>query len=91
MSAVTEMVGQTNATDPDTAFVNLVLSHVRQLPKRLKFSCQNEINQVLFRYMMYSESNSSQPFGITPDHLLPAQNVTQDTETQNLGHFTNLY
>ena len=64
MSAVTEMVGQTNTTDPYTAFANLVLSHVRQLPKRLKFSCQNEINQVLFRYMMYSESNSSQPFGI---------------------------
>ena len=91
MSAVTEMVGQTNATDPDTAFANLILSHVRQLPKRLKFSCQNEINQVLFRYMMYSESNSSQPFGIPPDHLLPAQHVTQDTETQNQGHFTNLY
>ena len=31
--------------------------------------------------MMYSESNSSQPFGITPDDLLPAQHVTQDTET----------
>ena len=91
MSAVTEMVGQTNATDPDTAFANLILSHVRQLPKRLKFSCQNELNQVLFRYMMYSESNSSQPFGIPPDHLLPAQHVTQDTETQNQGHFTNLY
>ena len=91
MSAVTEMVGQTNATDPDTAFANLVLSHVRQLPKRLKFSCQNEINQVLFRYMMYSESNSSQPFGIPPDHLLPAHHVTQDIETQNQGHFTNLY
>ena len=91
MSAVTEMVGQTNATDPDTAFANLILSHVRQLPKRLKFSCQNEINQVLFRYMMYSESNSSQPFGIPPDHLLPAQHVTQDTETRNQGHFTNLY
>ena len=45
MSAVNEMVGQTNATDPDTAFANLDLSHVRQLPKRLKFSCQNEINQ----------------------------------------------
>ena len=44
-SAVTEMVQQTNATDPDTAFANLVLSHVRQLPKRLKFSCQNEINK----------------------------------------------
>ena len=54
MSAVTEMVGQTNATDPDTAFANLVLLHVRQLPKRLKFSCQNEISQVLFRYMIYS-------------------------------------
>ena len=91
MSAVTEMVGQTNATDPDTAFANLILSHVRQLPKRLKFSCQNEINQVLFRYMMYSESNSSQPFGIPPDHLLPAQHVTQDTKTQNKRHFTNLY
>ena len=91
MSAVTEMVGQTNATDPDTAFANLVISHVRQLSKMLKFSCQNEINQVLFRYMMYSESNSSQPFGIPPDHLLPAQHVTQDTETQNQGHFTNLY
>ena len=39
MSAVTEMVGQRNATDPDTAFANLVLSYVRQLPKRLKFSC----------------------------------------------------
>ena len=85
------MVGQTNATDPDTAFANLVLSHVRQLPKRLKFSSQNEINQVLFRYMMYSESSSSQPFGIPPDHLLPAPHVTQDTETQNQGHFTNLY
>ena len=91
MSAVTEMVGQTNATDPDTAFATLVLSHVRQLPKWLKFSCQNEINQVLFRYMMYSESNSSQPFGIPPDHLLPAQHVIQDTEIQNQGHFTNLY
>ena len=91
MSAVTEMVGQTNATDPDTAFANLILSHVRQLPKRLKFSCQNELNQVLFRYMMYSESNSSQPFGIPPNHLLLAQHVTQDTETQNQGHFTNLY
>ena len=91
MSAVTEMVGQTNATDLDTAFANLVLSHVRQLPKRLKFSCQNEINQVLFRYMMYSESNCSQPFGIPPDHLVLAQHVTQDTETQNQGHFTNLY
>ena len=89
MSAVTEMVGQTNATDPDTAFANLILSHVRQLPKRLKFSCQNEINQVLFRYMMYSESNSSQLFGIPPDQLLPAQHVTQDVETQK--HFTNLY
>ena len=83
MSAVTEMVGQTNATDPDTAFANLVLLHVRQLPKRLKFSCQNEISQVFFRYMIYSESNSSQPFCIPPDHLLPAQHVTQDTETQN--------
>ena len=51
MSAVTEMVGQTNATDPDTAFANFILSHVRQLPKGLKFSCKNEINQVLFRYM----------------------------------------
>ena len=91
MSAVTEMVGQTNATDPDTAFATLVLSHVRQLPKWLKFSCQNEINQVLFRYMMYSESNSSQPFGIPPDHLPPAQHVIQDTEIQNQGHFTNLY
>ena len=91
MSAVTEMVGETNATDPDTAFANLILSHVRQLPKRLKFSCQNEINQVLSKYMMYSESNSSQPFGIPPDHLLPTQHVTQDTETQNQGHFTNLY
>ena len=29
MSAVTEMVGQTSATDPDTAFANLILSHVR--------------------------------------------------------------
>ena len=57
MSAVTEMVGQTNATDPDTAFANLILSHVRQLPKRLKFSCQNEINQVFFRHMMYSVAN----------------------------------
>ena len=47
MSAVTEMVGQMNATDPDTAFAKLILSHVRQLPKRLTFSCQNEINQVL--------------------------------------------
>ena len=84
MSAVTEMVGQTNATDPDTAFANLILSHVRQLPKRLKFFCQNEINQVFFRYMMYSESNSSEPFGIHPDHLFPAQHVTQDTETRNL-------
>ena len=91
MSAVTEMVGQTNATDPDTAFANLILSHVRQLPKRLKFSCQNEINQVLFGYMMYSEPNSSQPFVIPPDYLLPAQHITQDTETQNQGHFTNLY
>ena len=36
-------------------------------------------------------SNSSQPFGIPPDHLLPAQHVTQDTETQNLGHVTNLF
>ena len=84
MSVVSEMVWQTNATDPDTAFSNLVLSHVRQLPKRLKFSCQNEINQILFRHMLYSESNSSQ-------QLLPAQHVTQDTETQNQGHFTNLY
>ena len=91
MSAVTEMVGQTNATDPDTAFANLVLSHVRQLHKRLNFSCQNETNQVLFRYIIYSESNRSQPFAIPPDHLLPAQHVTQDTETQNQGHFTNLY
>ena len=91
MLAVTEMVVQRNATDPDTAFANLILSHVRQLLKRLRFSCQNEINQVLFRYMMYSESNSSQPFGIPPDHLLPAQHVTQDTKTQNKGHFTNLY
>ena len=91
MSAVTEMVGQTNATDPDTAFANLILSHVKQLPKRLTFSCQNEINQVLLRYMVYAESNSSQPFGIPPDHLLPAQHVSQDTETQNQGHFTNLY
>ena len=91
MSAVTEMVGQTDATDPNTAFGNLILSHVRQLPKRLKFSCQNEINQVLFRCMMYSESNSSLPFGIPPNHLLPAQHVTQDTETQNQEHFTNLY
>ena len=47
MSAVTEMVGQTNATDPDPAFANLVLSHVSQLPKRFNFCCQNEINQVL--------------------------------------------
>ena len=47
MSAVTEMVGQMNATDPDTAFAKLILSRVRQLPKRLTFSCQNEINQVL--------------------------------------------
>ena len=70
MWAVTEMVGQMNATDPDTAFANLILSHVR--------------------YLMYSESNSSQPFGIPPDHLLLAQHVTQDTETQNQGHFTNL-
>ena len=91
ISAVTEMVGQANATDPDTAFANLILSHVRQFPKRLKFSHQNEINQVLFRHMMYSEASSSQPFGIPPDHLLPAQHVTQDTETQNQGHFTNLY
>ena len=91
MSAVTEMVEQTNATDPDNAFANLVLSHVRQLHKRLKSSSQNEINRVLFRYMMYSESNSSQLFGITPDQLLPAQHVTQNTETQDLGHFTNLY
>ena len=66
MSAVIEMVGQTNATNPDTAFANLILSHVKQLPKRFKFSCQNEINQVLLRYIMYSESNSSQPFGIPP-------------------------
>ena len=72
MSDITEMVGQTNATDPDTAFAKLVLSHVRQLPKRLTFSCQNEINQVLFRYMIYSESNSSEPFGIPPDHFLSA-------------------
>ena len=91
MSAVTEMTGQTNATDPDTAFFKLVLSHVRQLPRRLKFSCQNEINQVLFRYMMYSEFNSSQPFGIPPDHLLLVQHVTQDTKTQNQGHFRSLY
>ena len=91
MSAVTEMVGQTNATDPDTAFANLVLSHVRQLPKRFKLSCQNEVNQVLFRYMMYSESNTSQPIAIPPDHLLPAQHVTQGTKTQNQGHFANLY
>ena len=85
------MIGQANATDPDTAFANLILLHVRQLPKRFKFSHPNEINQVLFRHMMYSEANSSQPFGIPPDHLLPAQHVTQDTETQNQGHFTNLY
>ena len=91
MSAVTETIGQTNATGPDTAFVKLVLSHVRQLPRMLKFSCQNEINQVLFRYMMYSEFNSSQPFGIPPDYLPLAQHETQDTETQNQGHFTNLY
>ena len=39
MSAVTEMVGETNAIDPDTAFANFILSHVRQLPKGLKFSC----------------------------------------------------
>ena len=91
MSTVTEMVVQTNATDPDTAFANLVFSRVRQLPKRLKFSCQNEINQVLFRYMMYSESSSSQPFGTPPDHLLPAQHVTQGTKSQNQGHCTNLY
>ena len=91
MSAVTEMVGQTNASDPDTAFANLVLSHVKELPKRLKLSCQNEKNQVLFRYMMHSESNSGQPFGKPPDHLLPAQHVTQDTETQNQGHFIILY
>ena len=29
MSAVTEMVGQMNTTDPDTAFANLILSQVR--------------------------------------------------------------
>ena len=86
MSAVIEMVGETNAADP---IANLILSHVKQLPKRFKFSCQNEISQVLFRYMMYSESNSSQLLGIPPDQLLPAQHVTQDAETQK--HFTNLY
>ena len=37
MSAVTEMVGQTNRTDPDTAFANMVLSHVRQSPKCSSF------------------------------------------------------
>ena len=90
MSVITEMVGQTNVTDLDTAFANLILSHLRQLPKRLKFACQNELSQVLFRYIMYSQSNSSQPFGIPPDHLLPAQHVAQDTKTQNQRHFTNL-
>ena len=29
MSAVTEMVGQMNTTDPDTAFAKLILSQVR--------------------------------------------------------------
>ena len=55
MAAVTEMVGQTNAkershasaTDADTAFANFISLNVRNLPKRLKFSCQSEINQVL--------------------------------------------
>ena len=86
MSAVIKMVGETNAADP---IANLILSHVKQLPKRFKFSFQNEISQVLFRYMMYSESNSSQLLGIPPDQLLPAQHVTQDAETQK--HFINWY
>ena len=54
MSAIIKMTEKEDVIDPDMAFGNLIASHIKMLPKRIKYACQAELNQVLFKYMIYA-------------------------------------
>lgn len=56
MSFMTEMTKKDETIDPDIVFGNLIASHIKSLPEKIKYACQAELNQVLFRSMMYSEN-----------------------------------
>ena len=47
------------SNDPDNTLGNLVRANLKQLPKRLKLACQNEIHQVMFKYMIAAENQLS--------------------------------
>ena len=44
------------SNDPDNTLGNLVHTNLKQLPKRLKLAYQNEIHQVMFKYMIAAEN-----------------------------------
>ena len=44
------------SNDANNAFGSLVRTNMKQLPKRPKLACQNEIYQVMVKYMTASEN-----------------------------------
>ena len=43
----------------ENAFENLVHTNLKQLPKRLKLGCQNEIHQVMFKCVISAKNNEN--------------------------------
>lgn len=84
LNSVTKMINkeETKVGNADVAFGNLVTSNLAQLPKRIKLSCQNEIHQVMFKYMMAAENitvNQEQPLTYT--------NMVRETLNENVYNY----
>ena len=62
LDSVTKMIEKgdgISSNNADNAFGNLVSSNLSQLPKRLKLACQNEMHNIMFKYMMAAENENS--------------------------------
>ena len=74
---------ETKTDNADVVFGNLVSSNLKQLPKRLKLSCQNKMHQVMFKYMMVAETESNT--SMNPEQHLSYISLVQQASSSSVS------